>query len=330
MAHNVLLICGGGGSEHDISLKSAKFLKEKLSAVANITTHFVEIGKDQTRRDDQGRPCELRKDGLLVLQDQTIKLDFAIPCIHGPPGETGHIQAVFEMMGLPFLGCGHEASILCFNKISTKLWLQALNIPVTPYVFLSQLSTESIEEVKKFFKVHKDVFIKASEQGSSVGCYHVTDEKQIEAKLKEAFDLSPFVLVEKTIKGRELEIATYTYQDQLFATDPGEIVCPDKFYTYEEKYNSESKTETKVEAQGLSSVIKEEMKTYAKRAFLGLKLKDLSRIDFFLDSEGSVYLNEINTFPGHTAISLFPLMMEKNGLPYQDFISDKLKTYIKS
>ncbi|PIP96194.1 MAG: D-alanine--D-alanine ligase [Bdellovibrio sp. CG12_big_fil_rev_8_21_14_0_65_39_13] len=330
MAKNVLLICGGGGSEHDISLRSAKYLQEKLNSVADLEVYFVEIGKDQTRRDSKGRACELRKDGLLVLEDQTIKLDFAIPCIHGPPGESGHIQAVFEMMGLPFLGCGHEASILCFNKISTKLWLQALHIPVTPFVFLSDFNDESLQEVKNFFEIHKDVFIKASEQGSSVGCYHVTEKSQLETRLKEAFALSPFVLVEKTIKGRELEIATYQYNGQLFATNPGEIVCPDKFYTFEEKYNSESKTETKTEAQGLSSVIKEEMKSYAKRAFAGLRLKDLSRIDFFLDHEGSVYLNEINTFPGHTAISLFPLMMENNGLKYQDFLTDRIHSYLKA
>lgn len=329
MKKNVLLICGGGGTEHDISLRSAKFFVEKLSSIPELVVHFVEIGKDNIRRDKDGNPCELRKDGYLVIGERSIKLDYAIPCIHGPPGETGHIQAVFEMMGLPFLGCNHEASILCFNKISTKLWLAALNIPVTPYVFLSEFNEEGIEQTMKFFDEHKDIFIKASEQGSSVGCYHVTDKAKIKEALKMAFDYSPFVLVEKTIKGRELEIATFQHQGKIQTTNPGEISCPEQFYTYEEKYSSVSKTQTLVEAPGLSETIKKEMRTYALKAFSGLKLKDLARIDFFLDKDGHIYLNEINTFPGHTSISLFPMMMEHSGLKYQDYIKERIFTYIK-
>ncbi|GAB4019438.1 MAG: D-alanine--D-alanine ligase [Bdellovibrio sp.] len=329
MAKNILLICGGGGTEHEISLRSAQYFLEKLEKQSNVETHYVEICRDGVRRDQNGTVCELRKDGLLIKGDKIVKLDFAIPCIHGPPGETGHIQAVFEMMGLPFLGCGHEASILCFNKISTKLWLNALNVPTTPFIFLSEMNYESTSSVKDFFKVHKDIFIKASEQGSSVGCYHVTNEADIEKYLKQAFGYSPFVLVEKTIHGRELEMAVFEVEGKIKVTNPGEIVCPDKFYSYEEKYQSDSKTKTFVEAEGLSDTIKNEMKQYALKAFQGLRLKDLSRIDFFLEKNGTIYLNEINTFPGHTSISLFPMMMENSGLKYEDFLNKKLNQYLK-
>src|SRR5690606_12120259 len=108
---NVLLICGGGGTEHEISLISAQYILTQLKAIEGITPHYVEITKDGTRRDINGTRCELRRAGELVWPESgdSVTLHYAIPCIHGPPGETGDIQSVFEMMGLPFLGAGPEA-----------------------------------------------------------------------------------------------------------------------------------------------------------------------------------------------------------------------------
>src|SRR5690606_21231950 len=130
----------------------------------------VEITKDGTRRDINGIRCELRRAGEIVWPEsgENAILHYAIPCIHGPPGETGDIQSVFEMMGLPFLGAGPEASILCFNKVSTKLWLDALDVPNTPYLFLSECDADSLALAKTFFdKNGGDLFVKAASQGSS-------------------------------------------------------------------------------------------------------------------------------------------------------------------
>jgi D-alanine-D-alanine ligase len=328
---NILLLCGGGGSEHEVSIRSAHFFKEKLSPIKNLEVHFVEIGKDQVRRDDQGRACELRKDGLLIKNpgnnEETIRLHFAIPCIHGPPGETGHIPAVFELMGLPFFGTAQEASSICFNKMTTKLWFTALDIPNTPSMFIREFNSEKKLELEEFFeKMNNDIFIKAASQGSSIGCYHVTKEDLLEKKVKEAFQYSELILIEKTLKGRELEVAAYEYKGELHITAPGEIVCEhndeNSFYDYEEKYSKESHATTHVEAPNLNSEQINLIKKYSRLAFKGLGLRHLSRIDFFLTEEGKIYLNEVNTFPGHTSISMFPSMLENNGHNYTEYLKE--------
>ncbi len=317
---NVLLICGGGSSEHEVSLISAGFIYDQLKDWEEINLHWVEICKDGTRKDKEGKSCELRKSGELVYSDKSIKLNFAIPCIHGYPGETGDIQSVFEMMELPYLGCNPETSILCFNKVTTKLWLDNLNIPNTPFCYLTSLDDEQKEKASAFFKVNPDVYIKAASQGSSIGCYHCTDANDLFKFLSDAFKYSDYVLIEKTIKGRELETSAYEFNGEIVVTPPGEIICPNEFYTYEEKYAGKSETTTTPRAINVSEEVISLMKKYASTAFKALKIKHLSRVDFFLADDGKVYLNEINTFPGMTPISLFPLMMEQNGHSFSEWL----------
>ncbi len=324
---NILLFCGGGGTEHEISLISANYIKEKLQLIENINIFHIEITKDGHRVDEHGEQCELRKAGELFFRNSeaTIKIDFIIPCFHGSPGETGEIQAVFDLMGVPYLGQAPEQSMICFNKVSTKLWLDALSIPNTPYLFLADDSQESIERASNFLSVHKDVFIKAASQGSSIGCYHIQDRSKVREALSKAFEYSSYVLIEKTIKGRELEIAVYEHNSKVYVTSPGEIACSTGFYSYEEKYAKSSLAKTSVVAPNVPKQIEEEMKKIAKRAFTQLKLRHLSRVDFFLSENNEIYLNEINTFPGMTNISMFPKMLKNNGHKFEDF----LKTIIE-
>jgi len=317
---NVLLICGGGSSEHDVSLISAGFIYDQLKDWDEINLYWVEICKDGSRKDKEGNLCELRKSGELVYPDKSIELHFAIPCIHGYPGETGDIQSVFEMMGLPYLGCGPEANVLCFNKVSTKLWLDNLGIPNTPSCYVSSLEADQKEKALEFFEKNLDVYIKAASQGSSIGCYHCTDSKDLFNLLEEAFKYSSYVLIEKTIKGRELETSAYEFNGEIVVTAPGEIICPNEFYTYEEKYDGKSETTTTPKAINVPEEVVTLMKKYASTAFKALKIKHLSRVDFFLADDGKVFLNEINTFPGMTPISLFPLMMEHNGHSFKTWL----------
>jgi len=324
---NILLICGGGGTEHDVSLISAKYILEKLHLIQGIVAHYLCIEKDGSRTNLEGEDCELRKAGEIYnhTSKKTTKLDYAIACIHGAPGENGQIQSVFEMMGLPYLGASSEASILCFNKVSTKLWLSALGIANAPYLFIYNNLPDDISRVETFFEENEqDIFIKASNQGSSVGCYHITQKKSIMNALMQSLQLSPYVLIEKTIKGRELEVSVFDYQGKTYTTFPGEIVCPSRFYTYEEKYSESGHTTTQVEAPAIDEKIRDEIKTMALRAFKGLRIKDLSRVDFLLTNDNEIFINEINTFPGHTPISMFPMMMENAGVSYQDFLRDRI------
>lgn len=317
MPKNILLICGGNNTEHDISIKSSDFIKENLEGYEDFNIIQAIIGKDNIIK-------KFPENKNISYHDLLKNIDFAIPCIHGHPGETGDIQSIFETYNIPYLGSGPEASILSFNKISSKLWYNGAHIKNSPFTFLSDMS--DIKKAKDFFSTHQRVFVKASNQGSSVGCYPVTEKSKLEETIKKAFNYSPWVLIEKMISGRELEIAVYEYDGKLAITDPGEIASPDGFYSYEEKYNKNSQTETIIKASGISEIKNSEMKQIALKAFKFFKLKHLSRVDFFLTSDNEVLLNEINTFPGMTPISMFPVLLEANGHSFKDFVYKIIKS----
>jgi D-alanine-D-alanine ligase len=181
-----------------------------------------------------------------------------------------------------------------------------------------------MERVKGFQALYGDIVIKASNQGSSVGCFMVEKGKDPVPTVKEAFKFSSFVLVEKRMKPREIEVSVYEYDGKLQISYPGEIICPGSFYSYEEKYSKGSQTTTATKAEDLTNDQVRLITDYSSKLYHGLKLRHLSRIDFFLD-EGTIYLNEINTFPGLTPISMFPKMMEANGHSFKDFLSQHLK-----
>ncbi len=323
MMKNILLVKGGGGSEHEISLISSQYIQNQIDA-SKFKVYSVEIDKDFKWK-YLGHNCSLNFRGELVTQTEIIQIDIAIPCIHGFPGETGDIQSFFEMIKLPYFGCGPETNILCFNKLSTKLWLEKHGIKTTPFHIVSDLTDSEIKKAKDFFISHQSLFIKATNQGSSVGCFKCTDEQEIETLIKEAFKYSPYVILEKEIIGRELEVAFYQKDDgSSYFSAPGEIICHSDFYTYEEKYAENSTTETHVVAKDISIEVSKEIRKQAEAAAKILKLRHLSRIDFFYSQNGEVFINEINTFPGHTPISMFPTMMENDGLNYSDYINGLL------
>lgn len=320
---NILVINGGGGTEHDISLLSSRYLTQCLKTDPRFEVYEITIERDGRRVDRQGQTYELRRAGELFAHEsgKTIAIDFFVPCIHGPPGETGEIQSVFELMGKPYLGVGPEASTLCFNKVSTKLWLDSLGVKNTPWIFLIDQSESELARAQAFFHQHQDVYIKAASQGSSVGCYHCVKADELKPMIENAFGFSKYVLIEKGMKARELEASFFEHQGELKMAGPGEIICPGGFYDFEEKYNQNSKTITQASAS-VPEGIREQMQDMGMRAFRGLKLRHLSRIDFFLTAQNELYLNEINTFPGMTPISLFPKMIEESGLNFSQVIND--------
>jgi D-alanine-D-alanine ligase len=325
---NVLLLCGGGSSEHEVSLRSVKFYEDCMAQMPAVHTIKIEIDKQGQWVDTSGKRYLLDGKRYLRAFEQDgapgTLIDVAIPCIHGYPGETGDLQSYFEMIELPYFGCNSETSKMCFNKITTKMWATALGVANTPYIFVSENNEESHARVKEFQKLHGDLVIKASNQGSSVGCYMVTAGQDIDKYINDAFGLSPFVLIEKRMKPRELEVSAYEYDGKLQISYPGEIVTPTStFYTYEEKYSAASESKTFICAE---NVTQEQVKTitdYATRLYRGLKIRHLSRIDFFLD-DGKIYLNEINTFPGSTSISMFPKMLEANGHSFKAYLEQHI------
>ncbi len=319
---NLLLVCGGGSDEHDISLMSANYLETSLVSNPRFNLKRVELDAKGQYRDKDGQSCEITNGAeLRTNNSDNWKIDYVIPCIHGYPGETGDIQSFFELIHLPYFGCNAEANRNCFNKITAKMWFTTLGIPNTPYLFLTELTNCEIEKSRKALVSWGSVFIKAASQGSSVGCYKVDNENDLVECLTKAFEFSPYVIVEKTIVARELEVAAYEYQGEVIATRPGEIICDaNTFYTFDEKYAKDSKATTKVEADDLSEEVIAQIQDYAIRAFKGMKLKDLSRIDFFLTENNEILLNEINTFPGMTPISMFPKMLINNGHDFRRYL----------
>ncbi len=313
MTTTVLLICGGDGSEHDISLISADYVEQKLKAIPGTEVIRTCIHDHRFLLND-GSIATFVEDSQLLIHGRRVHIDAAVPCLHGIPGETGDIQSFLEILDIPYIGCGSEASRNCFNKVTTKFYMDKLGIANTEYRYLPRNCDRYQKVAMAAFETWHDVYIKAACQGSSIGCYHVTDKSQVADAVNQAFSYSPEVLIERTIPHRELEVAAYEYDGRLVITNPGEIIMPDNaFYTFDEKYSTDSSTVTTVEPKGLTDFQVNRIRDMAKNVFISLKLRDLSRIDFFLAASGEILINEINTFPGMTPISMFPKLLEHNG-----------------
>lgn len=329
---NLLLLCGGGSSEHAISLLSAQYIESTLSTFDNYNLLRLELNADGQYLTATGEICSLTNRQITFSDESQApwSVDYVIPCIHGYPGETGDIQSCFELMNLAYFGCRPEASMICFNKITAKMWFSALEIPNTPYFVLDSYSTEAINKTKQALSNWGSVFVKASNQGSSIGCFQITNEQQVDDLLKQAFSFSPYVIVEKTILARELEVAVFEYNGDVVATLPGEIICAQNtFYSFDEKYNQSSKAVTHIVAKDLDQATITQIKAYAIKAFKGLKLRHLSRIDFFVTHENDILLNEINTFPGLTPISMFPKMMINYGVDFGQWLTQTVDSQIR-
>ncbi|MGR5449945.1 D-alanine--D-alanine ligase [Vibrio sp. PNB22_3_1] len=329
MTKNILLLCGGGSSEHEISLLSANFVEQQLNLIENVKVTRVEIKTEGwVTNQDELVYLDLNTKQL-CSNDTSLSVDFIVPCIHGFPGETGDIQSMFEIAGIPYLGCGPEASSNSFNKITSKLWYDAIGIANTPYLFLTRNDEAAHEQALQAFDKWGKVFVKAARQGSSVGCYSVTQREAVSQAVNDAFGYSDQVLVEKSVKPRELEIAAYEMNDQLNITKPGEVIAPDgAFYSYDEKYSSTSHSLTEVEAKNLTDEQIENIRKASETVFKQMNLRHLSRIDFFLTEEGEIFLNEVNTFPGMTPISMFPKMLQNNGHKFHEFLEDCINSAI--
>jgi len=319
----ILLLCGGGGSEHEVSLKSADYIESKLKLTSHKYIRLTLL-KNFQMIDNEKHSYVFQHSSNLVSEFTNVsnKITYIIPCIHGTPGEDGKIQAYFDLLKIPYMGPGQEASLMSFNKITTKMWAKSIGINTAPFEVITNTNSINFEKAEVFFNQHKDIYVKATHQGSSIGVYHVTDFSELKEKIIKAIELSPYVLLEKTIKGRELEVIVFEYKKELISTGPAEILLTgENFYTFEEKYGQTSHATVEINAPGIPDETKLKLQAHSKAIFKALKLKDLSRIDFFLEGE-TIYLNEINTFPGHTNISVFPRLLESTGIKYVDYLND--------
>lgn len=335
------VLFGGRSGEHEVSLASAASVirgldPDKYEAVPiGITKdgHWL-VGEGAVKMLPEvlkgGRRVMLTADpteAALVPLDRGAgaqRLDVIIPVMHGTFGEDGTIQGMLELAGIPYVGAGVLGSAVAMDKDVAKRLCKAAGIPVVPWVAVQRWRWEKErtavkEEIEKEFEY--PVFVKPATLGSSVGMSKVHSAEELEPALNLACEYGMKVLVEKAVSAREIEVSVLGNHDPK-ASVPGEIVPHREFYDYTAKYLEEG-TQLKIPAE-LKPGQAERIQKLAVEAFRALELSGMARVDFFLEKKGGkIFLNEANTIPGFTSISMYPKLWEASGISFRELI-DKL------
>ena len=315
----VLIIFGGNSSEHYISCKSAK------SIVSNIDKKLfsyelvgIDFNGDWYKFNDSLDYLSDGNwlDGRVFLIDNIIeylrRFDVVFPITHGNYGEDGKLQGFLDLFNIRYVGCKTTSSVIGFDKSLSKLFFDSLGIPQVPYVVLCK----KYNVFNIIDEIGFPMIVKPCCGGSSIGISKVNNKKELVKAIKSAFKYDDKVIVEKFIDCRELECALLGNKD-FICSKLGEIKSHNDFYDYDSKYVQNSVT---LIPDDLPSNIVDKIREYACKIFVEMGVKDYCRIDFFYDNE-SVYVNEINTIPGFTNISMFPKLMENENISYTDLIS---------
>lgn len=328
----VLIMFGGKSSEHDISLRSVASV---LSAIDYEKYDVLKIGitkegewfetdsaPDEIRAGEwkQGRRAVVSPDradhGIIYDDGARRRVDVVVPVMHGAYCEDGCLQGLLEMAGIPFVGPSVLASAVAMDKGMAKLVFASEGIPQADWVVVDGNNAESITKIEGKFDY--PVFVKPCNAGSSIGVSKAANRAELEAALVLAREHDKRILVEEFLTGSEVECAVLGNDDPITSCI-GEIAPSSEFYDFDAKYVSGTSELTipAVMDEKLSSKIQE----YAKKAYKALGCRGLSRVDFFANKEtGDIYLNEINTLPGFTSISMYPKLFEHEGIPCTQLI----------
>lgn len=341
------LIFGGNSSEHEISCLSAASIREQLSeekyeiyqiGITRQGNWYWYHGSAQGIADGSweqhpgNQAAFLLPDpqthGMLVKTEAgfgTIRLDVVFPVLHGRNGEDGTIQGLLEMSGIPYVGCRTAASAVCMDKVFTNLLLDAFEIPQAEFLWFYAVDYEPNQEAVKQAVVERlhgyPVFVKPANAGSSVGVSKVHNADELTEAVRKAAKEDPKILLEQGIDGREVECAVMGNVIPE-ASGVGEVLSDADFYDYADKYQNGT-SQTKIPAD-LPEETVEVIRSMAMHAYHSLGCTGLARVDFFVrKSDGAVLLNELNTLPGFTAVSMYPKLWEASGVSYPDLL-DKL------
>lgn len=328
------VIYGGKSTENEVSVKSAKSIIENLD---NNKYDIYPIYIDQN-----GEWFEDKEDGKIKIGniiEYVKKLNKVFPVLHGLYGEDGTIQGLFELFGIKYVGCRVLASSVGMDKVYTKLIFDKASINQTKYIYIKKDTdreyiyvdgefnekTMNAEEIATIAeeKLKYPMFVKPSNSGSSVGVNKADNKGELIKNIEIAAKFDRKILIEEGIKGKEVECAVLeTKNGKIEVTNPGEIIPAGEYYSYDSKYNDkESKT---LNNARITDEQKEEIKKLALKAFKAIDGKGLSRVDFFVEDEtGKIYINEINTMPGFTQISMYPKLFNEYGYTYSELL-DKL------
>lgn len=312
----VILIFGGASPEHEVSIRSAKTIYNALLANHEVLCAYItkeDIWYRVENPEKLESAVELNYDipaQTWVFGEESVKIDIAFPIVHGVGGEDGVLQNKLALWGVKFVGTPAEESELCFDKRATKQVLRGVGIDVVEEIVLFNPShAPSFEESCK--QVGSDVlFVKPSRSGSSVGVHKAKDQQALTDAVADAFKYDVEVLIERAVSSpRELEMAILETSPGVFAaSEPGEIVPDDDFYSYDAKYAETSQSKTDVNPE-LSDELRTQLKSVALKANDALGCRGLVRVDFLYDGDRKIlYLNEVNTLPGFTNISMYPML----------------------
>lgn len=336
----IAVLFGGQSVEHEISLisaqniiqaidknkfqvipvgitKTGQFLLFKQNNYLTNPTDAKKISLDETKGKEvvflPGKP------ELFVLETkEIIKIDIVFPVLHGNFGEDGTIQGLLNLSNVPFVGAGVLGSALGMDKAYTKKILQSADIPVADYLTFKEEEKDQIDFEKIAQKLALPLFIKPANTGSSVGINKVDNLEEFLSAVEEAFNYDRQIIIEKAIKGKEIECSVLGNGKPIISL-PGEVIPKNQFYSYEAKYLDDKGAEFRIPAKLPENIIKK-IQDYSIRAYQALGIEGMARADGFLEENGNYYVNELNTIPGFTSISMYPKLWEASGISCKDLI----------
>lgn len=342
---NVLVLFGGKSSEYEVSLRSAYAVMKNIPAdkYSIIPVGITKCGRwylfegdiekipTDNWQEEKITPAtvSLDGDGTIMAMRQSgiekIKVDICFPVLHGKNGEDGTVQGLFEMAGIKYVGCHTLSSAMCMDKAITNTIADYNSIDQAKWLGITRADYEDGKEAfadKCIEKLSLPVFIKPANAGSSVGISKAKSKEDILKAMDIAFKEDSKVVAEEAIIGKEVECAVLG-NDRPIASIVGEVVPDGEFYDYEAKYIS-GESELLIPAP-ISEEKQNEIRAQAIKVYKALDCKGLSRVDFFLQADGKIKFNEINTLPGFTSISMYSKLFAQSGIPY-DKLVDRLLT----
>ena len=334
------VVFGGMSTENEVSVVSAESILNNLDRERyEVFPIYIDKKGNWFKYIENGQKREFgakveNKEKIDNLFQYLKGLDVVFPVLHGLCGEDGTIQGLFELLKIPYVGCKVLASSVGMDKVYTKIIFDKASLIQTPYEYVRKYKDNYIYIDKNFNenilslnevaeKISKNLkfpmFVKPSNSGSSVGVKKVESLEELKEAIEYAATFDKKVLVEQGVNGREIECAVLGNED-VIASCVGEIKAADEFYSYDAKYKNEE-SKTKIPAN-ISEELSNEIRNEAIKAFKSIDGKGLSRVDFFIeDGTNKIYINEINTMPGFTSISMYPKMFEASGLPYKELLT---------
>ena len=324
----ICVIFGGESSEYQVSLRSAYSVlnalnKEKYQIVkigiTRVGKWYLYEGSNEKILNDTWHDSPLQEitidfnsRSFLLKDKRKIKPYNTLIVMHGENAEDGRIQSCLEIAKIDYIGPCSISSAICMNKHLTKQFAKALDIRVARDVVVTQDNYQSKEIQDEIEKIGYPVFVKPTCQGSSIGVSRVEKREELKKAIEKALMYSKSALVEEYINGVETEVAILERNNRIIEIESGQLSYKESFYTYEEKYknqNTKYQIPSKIDTQTEKS-----LKECSKNLFFALGLKDLSRIDFFVTKENEIIFNEVNTLPGMTDISMYPMLLSSKGI----------------